>query len=211
MHGIVVWIQTVLIPTLGPLGLFVVAFFDSSFLSVPEINDVLVVSAGASDPRTVWMYALAATLGSLAGCTALWYIGRRGGEALLVKRFGPARVEQTRAAFRRWDVLALAVPAMAPPPMPFKIFVLSAGVFGLPFRRFAITLIVARGLRYAFWGVIGVIYGPRALAVLQRVDAWFRAHAVAVVGVTAALLAVGLLAAWAWRRRAPKAPAGPLL
>ena len=110
MHGTVVWIQTVLIPTLGPLGLFVVAFFDSSFLSVPEINDVLVVSAGASNPRTVWMYALAATLGSLAGCTALWYLGRRGGEALLVKRFGEKRVEQTRAAFRRWDVLALAVP-----------------------------------------------------------------------------------------------------
>ena len=211
MHGIAVWIQTVLIPTLGPVGLFLVAFFDSSFLSVPEINDVLVVSAGASNPRSVWMFVLAATFGSLAGCTALWYLGRRGGEALLVKRFGAARVEQTRAIFRRWDLLALAVPAMAPPPMPFKIFVLSAGVFGLPFRRFAITLIVARGLRYTFWGVIGVIYGHRAVAMLQRVDAWFRANAVALLAGLAVLAAVGLVTAWAWGRRAAKAPAGPLL
>ena len=91
MHGIVVWIQTVLIPTLGPFGLFVVAFFDSSFLSVPEINDVLVVTSSAGHPATAWMYVLAATLGSLAGCSALWYIGRRGGEALTV-------VEQIREA-----------------------------------------------------------------------------------------------------------------
>jgi membrane protein DedA with SNARE-associated domain len=159
----------------------------------------------------MWIYALAATMGSLAGCTALWFIGRRGGEALLLRRFGRERVERTRAAFRRWDVLALALPAIAPPPMPFKIFVLSAGVFGLPYRRFAATLIVARGLRYAFWGTMGVVYGPRALALLQRVDAWFRANAVAVLGGLAALLALGLLAAWAWRRRVPKAPAGPLL
>jgi membrane protein YqaA with SNARE-associated domain len=210
MHGLAVWIQSVLIPTLGPFGLFVVAFFDSSFLSVPEINDLLVVSAAARDARTAWIYAAAATFGSLAGCTALWYIGRRGGEALLVRRFGAERVERTRAIFHRWDVLALAVPAILPPPMPFKIFVLSAGVFGVPFRRFAITLIVARGLRYAFWGVVGAIYGPRALAVLQRVDGWFRDHAAAVLLGLAALLAAVALAAWA-RSRAARAKSAPLL
>ena len=210
MHGIAVWIQTVLIPTLGPFGLFVVAFFDSSFLSVPEINDLLVVSAAARDARTAWMYALAATLGSLAGCTALWYIGRRGGEAFLVRRFGRERVDRTRAAFRKWDVLALAVPAVMPPPMPFKIFVLSAGVFGLPFRRFAITLIVARGLRYAFWGLMGALYGERALALLQRVDGWFRDHALGVFAGLGALVVVIALAAWA-RSRAARAKSAPLL
>lgn len=210
MHGVAVWIQAVLIPTLGPFGLFVVAFFDSSFLSVPEINDLLVVSAAARDARTAWMYALAATLGSLAGCTALWYIGRRGGEAFLVRRFGPERVERTRAAFRKWDVLALAVPAVMPPPMPFKIFVLSAGVFGLPFRRFALTLIVARGLRYAFWALMGALYGPRALALLQRVDGWFRDHAVAVFGGLAVVVVLIGLAAWA-RSRAARGGSSPLL
>lgn len=208
MHKVAVWIQAVLIPLLGPFGLFVVAFFDSSFLSVPEINDVLVVTAAAADASTAWAYVVAATLGSLAGCSALWYMGRRGGEAVLVRKFGRERVDLTRARFKKWDILALAVPAMLPPPMPFKIFVLSAGVFGFPFRRFAATLVVARGLRYTFWGVMGVLYGPQALALLQSVDGWFRDHALAALGAgTLVALAVAL----AWRRRRAGAAGGAAL
>ncbi len=201
MHGVVVWIQTVLLPALGPFGLFVVAFFDSSFLSVPEVNDLLVVSAAANDASTAWTYVLAATLGSLAGCTALWYIGRRGGEARLVRRFGQARVDRTRASFRRWDLLALAIPSILPPPMPFKIFVLSAGVFGLPYPRFAATLLVARGLRYAFWGVMGALYGEAALALLKRSDAWFRDNALLLLGIAVALTLVIALTVRARRKR----------
>jgi membrane protein YqaA with SNARE-associated domain len=210
MHDIVVWIQTVLIPTLGPFGLFVVAFFDSSFLSVPEINDVLVVTSSAAHPSTSWLYVLAATSGSLAGCSALWYIGRRGGEALLVRKFGPDRVARTRAAFKKWDILALAIPAVLPPPMPFKIFVISSGVFGVPFRRFAATLIVARGLRYAFWGVMGVAYGEEALALLKEFDSWFAERATVIFSVTAVLALAGL-AYYFLRRNAVRPPAAPLL
>lgn len=210
MHDIVVWIQTVLIPTLGPFGLFVVAFFDSSFLSVTEINDVLVVTSAAGHPATAWMYVLAATLGSLAGCSALWYIGRRGGEAFLVRKFGRDRVDQTRSTFKKWDILALAIPAMLPPPMPFKIFVLSSGVFGVPYRRFAATLVVARGLRYVFWGVMGAAYGDEALALLKTFDAWFERHGPAILSVLAALVVAGV-ALYMVRRKPAKRPAGPLL
>jgi membrane protein YqaA with SNARE-associated domain len=210
MSDILVWIQTVLIPTLGPFGLFVVAFFDSSFLSVPEINDVLVVSSAAGSPATAWMYVAAATLGSLAGCSALWYLGRRGGEAFLVRKFGRDRVDQTRAHFKKWDILALAIPAMLPPPMPFKIFVLSSGVFGLPYRRFAATLIVARGLRYIFWGVMGATYGDEALALLKRFDQWFDESWVVVLSVAAALVVVGIALYYVLRKPA-RPPAGPLL
>ena len=210
MHHIVVWIQTVLIPTLGPFGLFLVAVCDSSFLSVPEINDVLVVTSAAGHPAAAWMYVLAATLGSLAGCSALWSIGRSGGEAFLVRKFGRDRVDQTRAHFKKWDILALAIPAMLPPPMPFKIFVLSSGVFGLPYRRFAATLIVARGLRYVFWGVMGATYGDEALALLQKFDSWFHARAGGILSVAAAVVVVGIAAYYLLRK--PARPAdGPLL
>jgi membrane protein YqaA with SNARE-associated domain len=190
--------------------LFVVAFFDSSFLSVPEINDLLVVTSAAGHPPTAWMYVLAATFGSLAGCTALWYIGRRGGEALLVRKFGRERVDRTRLAFKKWDILALAIPSVLPPPMPFKIFVLSAGVFGVPFPRFAATLIVARGFRYTFWGVMGALYGAQALALLKRFDAWFADHFLVILSVLAVLALAGVAIYYA-RRRAVQPPAGPLL
>src|SRR5207245_1761824 len=120
MEKIVLWVQNVLLPTLGPAGLFVVAFFDSSFLSLPEINDILVVTSCSLDPRSAWIPITMATLGSLAGCSVLWEIGRRGGEPLLERRFGKAQVARTRTAFERWDLLALIVPALLPPPCRSK-------------------------------------------------------------------------------------------
>ena len=200
MHKVVLWIQSVVLPTLGPAGLFLVAFCDSSFLSLPEINDILVVTSCSLDPRSAWIPITMATLGSLAGCSVLWEIGRRGGEPLLERRFGKAQVARTRTAFERWDLLALIVPALLPPPMPFKIFVLSAGVFGVPWRRFAGTLILARGLRYVFWGLMGIVYGDEALQLLRAVDAWFSEWGLELLGVTAAAALVAL-AIWAVRRR----------
>jgi membrane protein YqaA with SNARE-associated domain len=203
MHKVVLWIQTVLVPMLGAPGMFVVAFLDSSFLSFPEINDILLVTSSSLHPGHAWIYAIMTTLGSLAGCLVMWYLGRRGGEAFLVRRFGAARVEKTRAAFQRWDVLTLAIPAVLPPPMPFKIFVVSAGVFGFSGKRLAITLLVARGLRYAFWAAMGAFYGDEALEWLERFDAWFSQHGplllVGILGVVVAVLVV--YAARSWRAR----------
>jgi membrane protein YqaA with SNARE-associated domain len=206
MHKVILWVQTVLLPALGPAGLFVVAFFDSSFLSLPEINDILVVTSSSLDPASAWIPISMATLGSLAGCSVLWVIGRRGGEPLLERRFGKAQVARTRAAFERWDLLALIVPALLPPPMPFKIFVLSAGVFGVPWRRFAFTLILARGLRYVFWGLMGIFYGAEALELLRQFDRWFDDQGWVVLAVgTAVAIGAGLV--WFfWYHRAGGAP-----
>jgi membrane protein YqaA with SNARE-associated domain len=201
MHRAVVWIQLVLVPWLGAPGAFLVAFLDSSFLSLPEINDLIVVMAAVSHPETVWLFALMATLGSLAGCAVLWWLGRRGGEGLLLRRFGAERVRQVRRAFERWNILALAVPAVLPPPMPFKVFVIAAGVFGLPFRRFATTLLMARGLRYAVWGVLGILYGERALAILKAADHWFSERSAILLASFAVVTLAIVLAAMVLRRR----------
>jgi membrane protein YqaA with SNARE-associated domain len=206
VHKIVLWMQTVLVPMLGSPGMFLVAFCDSSFLSLPEINDILIVTSSAAHPGRAWLYILMTTLGSVAGCTVLWDLGRRGGEAFLVKRFGRVRVDQTRAAFKRYDVLALAIPALLPPPMPFKIFVLSAGVFGFPYKRFFVTLMVARGLRYAFWGVLGIVYGDEALAILQRLDGWFQARAAIILGAMAVGTLLLAYVLWRWRHDHPTPP-----
>jgi membrane protein YqaA with SNARE-associated domain len=205
MHRVVVWVQEVLVPLLGAPGLFLVAFLDSSFLSLPEINDILVVTSAAAHPPTAWVAAAMATLGSVVGCAVLWELGRRGGEAVLVRRFGRERVDRTRAAFHRFDVLALAIPALLPPPMPFKIFVLSAGVFGFPFRRFVATLAIARGLRYAFWAGMGAAYGDEARLILLAVDAWFAERAMALLLGLLLLLAALLVVMTRRRSRAVRA------
>src|SRR6185503_7725766 len=209
MHKLFVWVQEVVIPFLGAPGLFVAAFLDSSFLSIPEVNDFLMVTSCAAHPERAWLYVSMTTLGSLAGCSVLWWLGKRGGEGFLVRRFGPARVEQTRNRFKRWDVLTLAIPSILPPPVPFKIFVLSAGVFGIPYRRVAVTLIVARGLRYLFWGGMGIVYGDEALSFLRSVDHWF-SDRIAIILTLLAAAVVAVAAVYGLRKlRATDATGAP--
>ncbi len=199
MHELMIWIQAVLVPQLGALGIFCVSFIDSSFVSLPEVVDVVVVMAAAAEPRTAWLPVTMATLGSLAGCLVLWELGRRGGERLLARRFGLERMERVRGAFQRWQLLALALPALLPPPIPFKIFVLSAGVFGVSLRRLTATLLVARGLRYGFWGGLGILYGQQGLALLRSVDAWVAAR-IPLIGAACGAALLTLVTVYALRR-----------
>ncbi len=201
MHRIVLWVQDVAVPFLGPAGVFLAALLDSSFLSLPEINDLLVVTAAARAPESAFLYVLMATLGSLAGCSILWSLAQRGGEVFLERRFGATRVARTRQAFQKYDVLALAVPALLPPPMPFKIFVLCSGVFGISFQRFAVTLVVARGLRYLVWAFIGMRFGHEAIGMLRYVDAWFARRLPVLLALLAMAGALWLLTRVVQRRR----------
>jgi membrane protein DedA with SNARE-associated domain len=109
-------------------------------------------------------------------------------------------VDRALGVFRRHGILSVLVPSLMPPPMPFKIFVLSAGVFGVPWRRFALTLILARGLRYVFWGLLGIFFGDEALALLRAFDHWFDEEGWKVVMALVAAVLVALLV-WLVRRR----------
>ena len=197
MARIVAWVQAFALGIGGP-GLFLVAFLDSSFLSLPEINDLLVVMLVVEHKARMPYYALMATLGSVAGCLVLYGLGRRGGEALVRRRFGGPRMTRALALSKRYGVFAVAVPAILPPPAPFKIFVLLAGVAAVPVWRFAVTIAVARGFRYFAVGALSVRYGEDAIAF---VEANGRAVALVLVG----LLAAGGLA-WilSRRRREPR-------
>jgi len=194
------WIQDVVLPLLGPSGIFLAAFLDSSFLSLPEINDLLVVTSAAAHPDTAWIAVLLATLGSVVGCAAVFVLGRRGGDAFLVRRFGVDRTARARDLFHRFGPLALAVPAIMPPPMPFKIFVIAAGVFGFPWPKFLLTILLARGARYGAWAVLGAVYGDEAIAILRSFDAWAAGRQTLLLSIGAGLTLATLAYLWARRR-----------
>ena len=135
MQRLVEWIRASRVSLGGP-GLFIIAFLDSSFLSFPEVSDLLIIWLTMQHRSGCSYYALMTTLGSVAGCFALYCVARKGGEAFLRKRFKPAaRRARAWRMFRRYGLLAILVPSLLPPPMPFKIFVLAAGVAKVPAAR----------------------------------------------------------------------------
>src|SRR5439155_7333395 len=102
------------------------------------------------------------------GCLLLYSIMRRGGQALLRRRFKPEHILRAERAYARFGILALAVPAVLPPPLPFKIFVATAGTLEYPRWRFLITVMIARSLRYYTEGVLAVFYGRRVLSFIEK-------------------------------------------
>ncbi len=166
MHHLLSWGRW--LGSFGGPGLFAVAFLDSSFLSLPEINDILVVSFVVQHKERLVYYASMSTLGSIAGCFLVYLIGLKGGEAVLRKRFSAGRIERGMEAFRRYGLLAILVPALLPPPAPFKIFVLLAGVSRVPLGTFTIAVAIGRGLRYFVLGLLAVWYGDMALHYLRE-------------------------------------------
>jgi membrane protein YqaA with SNARE-associated domain len=168
---------------LGAPGLFAIAFLDSSFLSLPEIADLMVIYMVTHHKARVIMYALSATLGSIGGCLVMYYLGKKGGDALVAKRFTSRNIERAKASFQRHGVMTVLIPSLLPPPAPFKIFVLLAGVAHIEVRKFVLAVALGRGVRYLALGFLAVQYGDRALAYLHE------------NGVKVSLIAVGFLLA----------------
>jgi membrane protein YqaA with SNARE-associated domain len=178
---------------LGGPGLFLVAFLDSSFLPLPGITDVLLVITVTRNPSAMLFYVAMTVAGSVAGCLALHYLGRKGGEALVRRKFTGEKIERAMATLQRNGVVAVLVPCLLPPPSPFKIFILLAGVVGISATRLAIAIAIGRGVRYLALGLLAVTYGERAMAYMSENGTKV---SLAAVGI----LAVGFAAYLVWRK-----------
>ena len=168
--------------TLGGPGLFIVAFLDSSFLSLPEINDLLLVWMVTRQKSLMVYYATCATLGSIAGCLVLYFVGRAG-DQWVARHFSPARVEKALATFQRYGVMAVLIPSLLPPPAPFKIFVLLSGVAGISVGRFVGAIAIGRGVRYFGEGLLAVRYGDQAIEFIRENGARVSIALVVLLGV----------------------------
>ena len=200
MAGIVNWVKA-FAESIGGPGLFFVAFLDSSFLSLPEINDLLVIAMVRNNTELMTYYASMATLGSVAGCLVLYVLGCRGGDALIRRRFGGPRLTRAMEMSQRYGILAVAIPAILPPPAPFKVFVLLAGVAKVPVSQFVTAVAVGRGFRYFGEGWLAVRYGEQAEALLVE-------NGETVSLVLAGIVAVAAIAYFLLRNRQRPSEAG---
>jgi len=150
---------------LGAPGLFLISFLDSSVLTFPVVNDLLLIELCIQRPPRMPLYASMAALGSILGCVLLFFIAEKGGEALFHKHAG-----KRAQAIHNWVVHngfgGMLVAALLPPPTPFKIFVVAAGVFEVPLLSFISAITLARLIRYFGIGYLAIRYGANALPFL---------------------------------------------
>jgi membrane protein YqaA with SNARE-associated domain len=151
----------------GALGLFFVALLDSSVVPMPGGADAVTILLSSARPAWWPLYAAVATLGSTAGCVILYYISRRAGRRAL-SRFGPRKQARVRELIERYDVLSVVVASVLPPPFPFKLFVVTAGVFRFGVVRFAAAIAAGRAFRFALEGYLAANYGAQAKDIFAR-------------------------------------------
>ena len=181
------WKQKIIIfaGALGAPGLFLISFLDSSVLSFPVINDLLLIQLSINTPARMPLYAAAATLGSVLGCILLYYIARKGGEAFFEKNAG-VHGPTVRHWVEQNGFVGMLLAALLPPPVPFKVFVFAAGVFEVPVGSFTLAIFIARVLRYFTVGYLAMRFGHYALPYLAQ-------HKLQVAVIVAAFVVISYL------------------
>jgi membrane protein YqaA with SNARE-associated domain len=179
-------------------AMVIIGALDSSLLSLPEINDYLVVGRCIKDPTAAYYFPLFAAAGSVLGCNLLYTIVRRGGQVVLRKRFKLSAIKRVERAYERFGFLAIGIPAILPPPLPFKIFVATAGALEYPRWKFLLTVMIARSFRYYVEGILAVFYGRRVLLFMKD-------NGLVIISIVGALALIGLVVYIVVRRRRDRA------
>jgi membrane protein YqaA with SNARE-associated domain len=153
--------------TLGLLGVFGLALFDSSLLFVvPGINDFVLISFVASKASWGWAVVgvVAATVGSVIGGLATYNMSRRGGTELLRKRLPKSLQERVLQWTGRGGALPVGISAVLPPPFPYAPFVIAAGVMDVRRGQVGASIGIGRGIRYSLEAVLAMMIGRKLLA-----------------------------------------------
>ncbi len=178
----------------GALGILAIGFMDSAFIPLPGGPDVVIMALAHHNHAMMPVYVIAAVVGSTVGSLILYFAARKGGEAVL-RKFSPEKRARVEDMLERYDILAMLLASVLPPPFPFKLFVLSAGAFKMQLWRFVAALIVGRGFRFLLEGIIAVKYGEQATEIFKH------NYPKIGLGVAAAIIVIYLFNSLLKRRR----------
>jgi membrane protein YqaA with SNARE-associated domain len=153
---------------LGGLGFIPLGLLDASIIPVPGSMDVLtiVLCTRRSD---LWIYyAIMATIGSVIGGFVTYRLARKGGKAMLARRFSAGTLKRVYAIFEQWGFGAITLPALLPPPVPMVPFMLAAGALQYSVKKFLTALTLGRMARFTLLGFLAARYGRRMLTYISQ-------------------------------------------
>lgn len=173
------WTRDTFMP-IGDIGLFIVAFLESSIFPIPP--DILLIALSLANTQLALYYATIATIGSLFGGVAGYYLGLKGGRRVARKIFPERMVDRADNYFKEYGAWAVLVAAFSP--IPYKVFTIAAGVFKVDLKRFVIASVIGRGARFYAEGVLIMLWGEEILAFIDsNLQAITLVIAVAVIAV----------------------------
>lgn len=160
----------------GTWALFFLAFCESSFFPIPP--DVLLIALSLAIPKKALKYALICSAGSvLGGCLGYligWQFMINIGEKIINFYGMSQKVDYIRTLYMQYDALAIGVAGFTP--IPYKVFTISAGAFGINFPVFVIASLVSRSMRFFLVGGLIYHFGP---AIQSFINKYFNVLAVA--------------------------------
>jgi membrane protein YqaA with SNARE-associated domain len=152
----------------GTLALFLIAIAESSFFLVPP--DVLLLALCVGAPHRALWFALVTTLGSVLGAAIGYLLGLEFyeliGRRIIEFYSAQDRYSQVAELYQEWDAFAVAIAGFTP--IPYKVFTIAAGAFGINFGTFMLASLLSRGAR--FFLVSGLIrwLGPGIKHLIDR-------------------------------------------
>jgi membrane protein YqaA with SNARE-associated domain len=152
-------------------ALFAIAFVESSCFPIPP--DVLLIALALGRPTGGFWFAAVCTVGSVVGGIAGYGIGMSlsGVAHTLLGWFASeATIESVRRSFEENTFMAIAIAGFTP--IPYKVFTIAAGVFGVSFPVFVLASVLSRGARFFLEAVLIRFFGEKAKAVLETKFEW---------------------------------------
>jgi membrane protein YqaA with SNARE-associated domain len=146
----------------GVPALFIISFAESSFFPLPPDPLLLALALGAS--KKSFRFAAVCTLASVLGGVLGYAIGAFAWDLTrewffaYVPGVSPEAFEGVQAFYDRHGFAAVFLAGLTP--IPYKVFTLASGVFGISLGIFVPASILSRGLR--FFLIAGLVwkFGP---------------------------------------------------
>ncbi len=161
------WTQKTFVP-LGGIGLFIIAFMESSFFPIPP--DLVLIPLVLLKPTDGLWFAFVTTLGSAFGSILGYYIGKKGGRPILRKLISEMKIAKLDKLFEKHGVFAVGAAAFTP--IPYKVFTISAGLFKLSLWKTFVVSFFCRGARFFPEAIILMLYGKQIVDFLTNYFDW---------------------------------------
>lgn len=186
LSDLVKWTETVF-GSLGWIGLFVLAFIESSFFPIPP--DVLLIILSLAEPDKALFFALICTIGSVLGGMFGYLIGYAGKEAVLKRFVSEEKIKKVHNLFNKYESWAIFIAGFTP--IPYKVFTIAGGVFYIKFWNFVLMSLISRGLRFFIVAIFVMYFGQRVVDYLNGKFEIF----------TLVITLIALVVWWIYRKR----------